>query len=62
MHMFFTSQVTTRAALRAFCGPTAGVRAGGWFHLGVAAAMLVAVPYLLRAGPGSRALDARFAT
>lgn len=39
---------------------TAGVRVGGWFHLGVAPTMLVAMLYLLWAGPGSRALDARF--
>lgn len=38
---------------------TAGVRVGGWFHLGVAPTALAAMLYLLWARPGSRALDTR---
>ncbi|WP_051581014.1 DoxX family protein [Pseudonocardia acaciae] len=40
---------------------TAGVRVGGWFHLGVAPTALAAMLYLLWAGAGSRALDGRLA-
>ena len=38
---------------------TAGVRVGGWFHLGVAPALLLAMLYLLWAGSGAWALDRR---
>jgi putative oxidoreductase len=40
---------------------TAGVRVGGWFHLGVAPTMLAVMLVLLYAGPGAAALDRRFA-
>jgi putative oxidoreductase len=38
---------------------TAGVMEGGSFHLGVAPALLVAMLFLLWAGPGALALDAK---
>ena len=41
---------------------TAGVQVGGWFHLGVAPALLVAMLYLLWAGSGAAAVDRRLAT
>jgi putative oxidoreductase len=40
---------------------TAGVMEGGSFHLGVAPALLVAMVFLLWAGPGALALDNRLA-
>ena len=40
---------------------TAGIRVGGPIHLGVAPALLVAMLYLLWAGPGAPALDRRLA-
>lgn len=40
---------------------TAGVQVGGWFHLGVAPALLVAMLYLLWAGGGAAAVDRRLA-
>jgi putative oxidoreductase len=41
---------------------TAGVRVGGWFHLGVAPTLLLAMVYLLWAGSGAKALDRRLAS
>jgi putative oxidoreductase len=41
---------------------TAGVMEGGSFHLGLAPALLVAMLFLLWAGPGAFALDGRFAS
>ncbi|MGQ0838229.1 DoxX family protein [Actinokineospora sp.] len=40
---------------------TAGVKVGGPFHLGVAPALLLAMVFLLWAGPGVAALDRRLA-
>lgn len=40
---------------------TAGIRVGGPIHLGVAPALLVAMLYLLWAGPGRGAVDRRVA-
>lgn len=36
---------------------TAGIQVGGWFHLGVAPALLVTMIFLLWAGPGRASLD-----
>jgi putative oxidoreductase len=41
---------------------TAGITMGGPIHLGLAPALLVAMLYLLWAGPGDPALDARLNT
>ncbi len=41
---------------------TAGITVGGPIHLGLAPALLVAMLYLLWAGPGDPALDARLDT
>lgn len=41
---------------------TAGVKVGGWFHLGVAPALLAAMLYLLWVGSGSFAPDHQPAT
>ncbi len=40
---------------------TAGVRVGGPFHLGLAPALLLAMLFLLWAGPGAASLDRRLA-
>jgi hypothetical protein len=40
---------------------TAGVQEGGWFHLGVAPALLVVMLLLVWLGPGRPALSRRLA-